>query len=261
MDEWFKALAAEADLPEGVARQLRDVGYLVIEGLVTQAKRAQLSEAYDAAVLAAHPDDVRISSSTRVHDFVNRGPDFDELYLYRPLLAACCRVIGRPFKLSTMLARTLEPGAPAQALHVDFQQDADGWPMVGFILMVDEFRSDNGATRFVPGSHLTTHVPGDVMEDATAGHEGQRLACGSAGSIIIYNGSIWHGFTANRSAQPRRSIQGAFIRREAQAGFNLSARMRPETLGRIGVLARYLLGLESNEGSSEESSRSSRMAP
>ena len=25
------------------------------------------------------------------------------------------------------------------------------WPLVGFILMVDEFRPDNGATRFVPG--------------------------------------------------------------------------------------------------------------
>ena len=77
---------------------------------------------------SAHPDDVSIRSSTRVHDFVNRGPAFDELYLYGPLLAACCRVIGRPFKLSSMLARALEPGAPAQSLHVDFARDADGWP-------------------------------------------------------------------------------------------------------------------------------------
>src|SRR5262245_29483292 len=145
-----------------------------------QSQLPQLSEAYDAAVLAVHPDDVSIKSSTRVHDFVNRGPAFDELYLYSPLLAACCRVIGRPFKLSSMLARTLEPGASAQTLHVDFKRYDNGWPMVGFILMVDEFTSDNGATRFVSGSHLTRQIPDDVMHDTTAACVGEVLACGRA---------------------------------------------------------------------------------
>src|ERR1044071_7974149 len=206
MDKRFKDIAAEFDLPEDIARQLLEVGYVVIRGAVAPTRCARLSEAYDAAVRSAHPDDVSISTSTRVHDFVNRGPAFDELYLYGPLLAACCRVIGRPFKLSCMLARTLEPGAPAQALHVDFARDADGWPMIGFIIMVDEFRCDNGATRFVPGSHMTPPTPGDGMKDATAFCASPALACGPAGSIIIYNGSIWHGFTANRSATRRRSI-------------------------------------------------------
>jgi ectoine hydroxylase-related dioxygenase (phytanoyl-CoA dioxygenase family) len=248
MDKWFREIAAGCDLPEDVAWQLGDAGYVVIEGLVAHTRCAQLSEVYDAAVLAAHPDDVSIRSSTRINDFVNRGHNFDELYIYRPLLAACCRIIGRPFKLSTMLARTLEPGAPAQALHVDFKRDADGWPMIGFIIMVDEFRSDNGATRFVPGSHTISYAPGDVMKDATAVYEGQALACGPAGSIIIYNGSVWHGYTANRSAKPRRSIQGAFIRREAQSAVNQTTRIRPETLGRIGGLAKYLLDLDANDG-------------
>src|SRR5438067_1768747 len=138
MDKWFREIAAECDLPEEVARQLRDVGYVVMDGPVAHTQCAQLAEAYDAVVLAAQPDDVSISSSTRVHDFVNRGHHFDELYIYKPILAACCCIIGRPFKLSTMLSRTLEPGAPAQALHVDFKRDADGWPMIGFIIMVDE---------------------------------------------------------------------------------------------------------------------------
>lgn len=251
MDEWFKAITAESSLPEGAAVQLCDLGYVVLKEAVAPSHCTQLSEAYDAAVLAAHPDDVSRKASTRVHDFVNRGPAFDEIYLYRPLLAACCHVISRPFKLSTMLARTLEPGAPTQALHVDFQRYDDGWPMVGFILMIDEFRSDNGATRFVPGSHLMPLSLSDV--DITA--EGQALACGSAGSMIIYNGSIWHSHTTNRSTQPRRSIQGAFIRREAQAAINQAARIRPATLTRLGGLAQYLLDLETKDGPLIKNSR------
>jgi hypothetical protein len=252
MDKWFSEMAAEFELPAETARRLRETGYVVVEGPVPQSECARLAEAYDAAVdaaiRAAHPDDVSLRSSTRVHDFVNRGPQFDGLYIYKPLLAACCRIIGRPFKLSVMLARTIEPGSPAQALHADFKGDAEGWPMIGFIIMVDEFRSDNGATRFVPGSHLFPQDPGEVMEDTSDVYEGQELACGRRGSMIIYNGSIWHGFTANRSDRPRRSIQGAYIRREAQSGFDQKSRMRPETLSRIGNLAKYLLNLEPDNG-------------
>jgi len=164
MDNWFKTIAAETSLPEEAAWQLREAGFVVMEGVAPPSHCAQLSAAYDAAVLAAHPADVRIgSTSTRIHDFVNRGPEFDALYLYAPLLAACCQVIGRPFKLSSMLARTVEPDAPAQSLHVDFQCYDDGWPMVGFILMMNEFTRDNGATRFVPDSHLTRQVPARPM--------------------------------------------------------------------------------------------------
>jgi hypothetical protein len=149
MDDWYSAIAAESDLPPDVARQLCNIGFVVMPGPVIRGGCARLSEAYDRAVLTADPTDVSIRSSTRVHDFVNRGPEFDGVYIYPPVLAACCQIIGRPFKLSTMHARTLEPGAPAQPLHVDVQHEADGWPLVGFIIMVDGFLAENGATRFV----------------------------------------------------------------------------------------------------------------
>ena len=182
----------------------------------------------------ADPADVSIRSSTRVHAFVNHGPEFDGLYVHPPLLAACRQVIGRPFKLSTMLARTLESGAPAQQLHVDVRRHADGWPLVGFMVMVDEFRTENGATRFVPGSHLWAREP-DALESATASYNGEIFACGPAGSVVIFNGSVWHGHAANQSTRRRRSIQGAFIPREARASIDQASRMRPETFERIGI--------------------------
>lgn len=139
-----------------------------------------------------------------------------------------------------MHGRAVKANSTAQPLHVDFQRDADGWPMVGFIFMIDEFRSDNGATRFLPGSHTWQTAPKDAMSDPAADHE-QVLACGPAGSVIVYNGSIWHGHSPNRTSEPRRSIQGAYIRREARPAVNQAARIRQETLDRIGPLAKYLL--------------------
>jgi ectoine hydroxylase-related dioxygenase (phytanoyl-CoA dioxygenase family) len=243
MDDWYGIIAAELVLPPDAARQLRDRGFVVMPGPEIPGGWVRLSQAYDRAVLTADPSDVSIRSSTRVHDFVNRGPEFDSLYVYRPVLAACCQIIGRPFKLSTMLARTLEPGAPAQPLHVDVKREADGWPLVGFVIMVDEFDTENGATRFVPGSHLLPREPNDLMKGATDACEAEVLACGPAGSMIIFNGSVWHGHAANRSNRRRRSVQGAFIPREAQAAINQAARIRDETLKRIGDLAKYILDI------------------
>ncbi|MEN3334978.1 MAG: hypothetical protein V7641_4343 [Blastocatellia bacterium] len=244
MDDWFKVITSDFELPGDAVQELCDIGFVVIPGPVAAAKLAQLAAAYDAAVSGADPADLSIgSTTTRVHDLVNRGPDFDDLYVYAPILGACCRIIGQPFKLSTMLARTVHPNTPAQSLHVDFRREADGWPMVGFILMVDEFRSDNGATGFVPGSHTWPTIPDDARRNPSVGHQRQVLACGPAGSVIVYNGSIWHGHSANQTGEPRRSIQGAYIRRDAEAAVNQAARIRQATLGRIGPLAKYLLAI------------------
>ena len=244
MNDWFKEIESGCELPADALRQLLDSGFVVIPGPVASDRLAQFARAYDSAVAGAVPPDLSVGSqTTRVHDFVNRGAEFDELYVYRPVLEACCRVIGRPFKLSSLLARTVRPRSQAQPLHVDFRADADGWPMVGFIVMVDDFRSDNGATRFVPGSHKWPPIPSDVMEDLSSDHECQVTACGAAGSVIVYNGSVWHGHTANRSGEPRRSVQGAYIRREAEPWANQAARILPQTRARTGPLAQYLLAL------------------
>lgn len=244
MHDWFSVISAGSELPAGAVRDLLEIGFAVIPGPVMPEGLAQLAAAYDSAMTSADPDDMSVgSTTTRIHDFVNRGPEFDALYVHQPVLEACCRTIGQPFKLSSLLARTMRPHTQAQALHVDYERDTDGWPMVGFILMVDEFRSDNGATRFVPGSHKWATIPDDLMNAPQADYEGQVVACGPAGSVIVYNGSVRHGHTANSSGEPRRSIQGTYIRREARSGANLPARMRPETLARISPLARYLLAV------------------
>jgi hypothetical protein len=243
IDEGYSAVCAESHLPPDAARQLLDGGFVVMRGPTTQDDMPRLQDAYDRAVATANPNDVRVATSTRVTDVVNRGPEFDGIYIYQPLLAACCLIIGAPFKLSGTRARTLEPGAPSESLHVDVKHRADGWPIVGFIMMVDAFDAENGATRFVPGSHLQPCEPSEDVTGPNYVHAEQVLACGPAGSIIIFNGSVWHGHTENRSGRRRRSIQGHFIPRQAKASVDHAARMRPEVLHRIGDLAKYVLAI------------------
>lgn len=238
MDHYFDSFAALDSLSAAASGELDASGFTIIPGPFSLAEMGRSRIGYDAAVAAA--DHVRIGSTTnRVNDFVNCAPEFDPLYIFPPILEACFRTIRRPFKLSNIIARTVRPDVPAQEIHVDFAREGEGWPMIGFIFMVDEFRPDNGATQFWLGSHGWTSIPDRETNDP----DGAVAACGPAGSIIIYNGSVWHGHGANSTSEPRRSIQGAFIRRDAESSADLPARLLPETLARFGPLAKYLVGI------------------
>jgi len=226
------------------ASELEERGFVVLPGMVAAESLERLTTAYTEAVTSATGDDIRVgSTSTKVSDFVNRGAAFDNIYLFPPLLEACWQVIGGPFKLSSFHARTLRQGAYAQELHVDVPRNSADWPLLGFILMVDDFRPDNGTTRFVPGSHQWSGMPDDRMVDVRAAYEGEVLACGAAGSLLVFNGSAWHGHTANTSNWPRRSIQGAYIPRGGRAATDFAARMQPETRARLSSLAHTVLAI------------------
>ena len=242
--DWFSTLAAKSSLPVNAVSDLSQRGFVVLPGPVPSDDMSAFAAAYTAAMTSANDEDTRVgTTSTRVTDFVNRGVEFEQLYVFPPLLEACCRIIGRPFKLSSMLARSLRPHSVAQEWHVDVARDSIDWPLVGFILMIDDFRVDNGATRFVPGSHHWLSAPDDGDFDVRADRGDQVLACGPAGSLLIFNGSAWHGHTANRSDAPRRSLQGAFIPRDGRAATDFGERMSAATRARLPPLARDVLGV------------------
>jgi ectoine hydroxylase-related dioxygenase (phytanoyl-CoA dioxygenase family) len=229
-----------------VLAELRQRGFCVIPNLVPSLRLQRIAAAYDRAIAEGTPPDLRMSSSgssLRLVDFVNRGAEFDELYVLEPVLDACADIIGASFKLSSFGARTVLPGARAQTLHVDLRRDDDAWPLVGFIVMVDEFRAGNGATRFVPGSHVAAAEDAGYADNHRPDDGLAKLACGAAGSVIVFNGSTWHGFSANDSASQRRSIQGAYIPRQGTVAFDWSSRMKDDTAQRLSTSARRVLAV------------------
>jgi ectoine hydroxylase-related dioxygenase (phytanoyl-CoA dioxygenase family) len=192
-------------------------------------------DAYDHAVATSDPDDVSVKSCTRARNIVNRGACFDRFWLDEELLHICQQMFTRPFKLGSFLARAVNPGGGPQDLHVDRPHDEQGTTLVGFLWMIDEFRRDNGATQFVPGSHRRA-------PDAT-----RVVVTGPRGTLVVYDGAVWHGYTRNHSNAPRRSLQGAFILRDRQQDHPI--RLLPETAARLDRRALDLLGVDVPEGS------------
>jgi Phytanoyl-CoA dioxygenase (PhyH) len=234
-----------AALPADAAAALDHDGFVVVPGPLDSQGIETLSAAYDLAVATASLADIHAGrTSTLVTDFVNRGAAFDPLYVYSPLLAAAARVIGGPFRLSSFHARTLRPAAQGQGLHVDVARTSADWPLLSFIVMVDPFRPDNGATGFLPGSHRWEAPPDQDDLARQAEPSSTVLATGPAGSFLVFNGSVWHGHTTNHSPYPRRSLQGAFIPQGGRAATDFAGRMQSETRARLSPVARQVLGLE-----------------
>ena len=153
----------------------------------------------------------------RLADMVNKGSVFDAVYLQPELLTAVFHVLQRPFKLHSLNGHDPLPGSGLQILHADWGQPAEPcgpYHVVNSMWMLDDFTRVNGATRCVPGSH---RIPGritDHVADRLADHPDQVHLTGRAGSVAVFNGSLWHSSYVNRSDAPRRALHCAFIARE-----------------------------------------------
>jgi ectoine hydroxylase-related dioxygenase (phytanoyl-CoA dioxygenase family) len=127
---------------------------------------------------------------------------------------------------------------------VDLSRTSEDAPLFGFILAVDAFRNENGATRFVPGSHQWPDVPTDRLPGLRAEYPGEILALGDPGTMILFNAAIRHGHTANVTERPRRSIQGYFVKRSAAQAFCFRSRLAEHVQARMSSRARHLLALD-----------------
>jgi len=245
VDDHFAQIRASQELPPQMVEQLAECGFLTITGPLSGTQFGELTDAYDQAMVEASGANLRIgSTTTRISDVLSFNPVFNEVFLFAPLLEACGHSIGEPFKLSSILGRTIRGGSSAQELHVDLPRASENAPLFGFILMIDPFQEENGATRFVPGSHRWPDVPSDRVLDARSTYPGEILVCGEPGTMILFNAAIWHGHTANVTSRARRSVQGYFVRRAAMQGFDFRSQLRDQVQTRMCPRARYLLALD-----------------
>ena len=107
--------------------------------------------------------------------------------------------------LASLVARIVRPGDPVQGLHSDIPAkmlNRDSPVMMNGAWMLDDFCPENGGTRFVPGSHLNRYA------DPPEGFDPQHLVQprGSAGSVIVFNGQLWHGGGGNNRKKSRHAI-------------------------------------------------------
>lgn len=209
--------------------RLIERGFAIVPGPFAEPELDAVAASYDHFVGTGTP---RYGSRSLRTTGLARVRSFDPVLTHPLLWVAAQRVVGADFRLSAYHTRSLIPGTDAPPLHRDVERGRDGWPLLGFILMVDAFSPENGATRYIAGSH----------REGNNGSE-QTLACGAAGSLILFNGSVLHDHGANQSSNLRRSVQGAIIPRHATPAVVHADHLAPSDGEQLPSSLRYLFGL------------------
>jgi ectoine hydroxylase-related dioxygenase (phytanoyl-CoA dioxygenase family) len=187
--------------------ELETYGFTVLEQVIDPALAAEL------VVTTAEMD--RLFGTDYVHEqayarHIMNLPALHDAYLqlvdHERLLGVLRHFLGDDLILGSLNARNVRPGDPEQPLHSDIPEPlrrGDLRPvMFNAAWMLDGFDPARGATRIVPGSHLSPHLaPPD-------GVEVRHLVVpeGSPGSVLVFNGQCWHGGGANRSNEVRHAL-------------------------------------------------------
>ncbi len=226
-------------------------GFTILEEVIAPEWLAELRHAFDAIFARegnqAGTEVAQMEGVRRLADLVNKGTVFDAVYLQPALLTAVFHVLQRPFKLHSLNGHDPLPGSGLQILHADWGQPTGPgglYHVVNSVWMLDDFTAANGATRCVPGSHRKPGRITDYIADRLADHPEQVQLTGRAGSVAVFNGSLWHSAYRNDSSRPRRTLHCAFIAREHPQQTNQREYLRPQTAQRLSPLARYILDVE-----------------
>ena len=193
----------------------------------------------------------------RIWNLPSRDAIFCDLAEHAVALRFVKKVLGWPALLSSMSANIVAKGGDSMMVHADQGYMPQPWSRahgINVAWCIDDFNADNGATRFVPGSHLLNRmsVRGEAVPE-TAALEAP------AGSAIIIDGRLWHTNGPSTSAQSRAGIFSWYtlpiylpqenwflsvnpiVRQLGSENLQTLLGFRPQVLGRINGLDRLEL--------------------
>lgn len=208
----------------------------------------------------------------RLWMLANKGACFRDMLVHHLVDELVGHVLGSEFILSTLSANIAKPGGVRMGLHTDqwwmpqpvkpdsnYQRASEikRNPIDNFInpdltlgiappvvcntmWMLSDFTADNGATEFVPKSHLTGAHPHPKEQDQYP--ITQPVA--PAGSLMVFDGRLWHGTGANRSNGDRLGALATFCAPQFRQQENQTIGIDPELFDTFSDALKSRLGFK-----------------
>ena len=205
-----------------------------------EALRARTDELFELEGESAGSEFRAEPNSKRLANLVAKGEVYERLVSSPELLKRVTAVLGPRFKLSSLNARSANPRSDSrQPLHIDMGllPDEQGYLVCNSVWMLDNFTTENGALRVVPGSHRWGRKPDET-------HPDEVLVTGKAGTVVVMNAHLWHGGTENRTDNPRCALHAFYCRYDVPQQQYQKRLIPPETQARFSPELRRVLALD-----------------
>ncbi|MFZ6658969.1 phytanoyl-CoA dioxygenase family protein [Undibacterium sp. TJN19] len=174
----------------------------------------------------------------RLFMLINKGKIFRDLVIHPLIDTLVGHVLGDDFLLSTLSANIVRSGSTRMGLHTDqwwMPQPSSANPQhrrvsaitrhpapefiapdknlgiappvtVTAVWMLTDFTQKNGATEMVPGTHLSGAYPEKENQERYQTIQPEA----PAGTLIVFDGRLWHGNGANIGAPDRIGVLATF---------------------------------------------------
>jgi len=206
-DEPSVAALSEAEIGT-IVDEVAERGFVVREGLIPDSLRTSLVQRIDGLMeeLAVPFGENRFLGrhTRRIFNLLARDPLFERVPICPATLPVVDALLDDECLLSSLTAIEMHPGQAGQPLHSDdgsygFPRPAPTSIVIAMWALTD-FTRENGGTHVVPGSHRAARRPrrGDAPETIQVEMP--------AGSVLFYDGSLWHGGGENRTDARRLGI-------------------------------------------------------
>ena len=195
-------------------------GFAVLEGaLDAEALRSCRERMYsvrERIVKDVGTDRLERAGEHGVLRLMMRYDPFFVQLLALPKLVSIVDEILSPTAIMHLQNGFILPPSPEQSavaafqyrFHQDFPRYMNGYvASLNVMVAVDEFTRENGATLVVPGTHQRSDPP---ALDAMA-RDALPIEC-PAGSLIVFDSTLWHAAGQNRSRRDRLAINHQFTR-------------------------------------------------
>ena len=226
-------------------------GYVVLESFMSEPfleeVRGRVEQLFADEGARAGSEFKQEPQTRRLANLVDKGEVFGRAIAMPEILQRVGDVLGPEFKLSSLNVRSADPHSDwVQPLHADMGAlpDERGYWVCNTVWMLDDFTTENGAIRMVPGSHRWGKLPQEALPEPTRPHPQEILLTGIAGTVVVMNAHMWHGGTANRTAAHRRAMHGFYCRWDKPQQQYQKRLLRPEVQSQLSAQLRKLLALD-----------------
>ena len=199
--------------------RVREQGFTVVENAI----EPELVDALNDA-LSRLERDLGVGPATnsfegrntvRIYNLLAHGAPFERVPVHPSVLPVIEGVLDTGCLISSLSSIAIDPGEVAQPIHADDMVIPLGKPHAPIVCnsmwALTDFTNANGATRLVPGSHRLGNPEYGKAYDTVPGEMPR-------GSVLFWDGALWHGGGANRTAARRTGIAmnycAGFIRQQ-----------------------------------------------
>jgi ectoine hydroxylase-related dioxygenase (phytanoyl-CoA dioxygenase family) len=247
----------DSDITEIQLQQLEEQGYTLIPDFLSSGQLQQVNALYDT-MLGSHQgrNNFEGNLTERIYTLVARHRVFQDIAEDARVMALCDALFQPNYLLTASQAIVISPGETPQPWHTDdyFYPVPRPRPMISLstIVAVEDFTGENGGTEIIPGSHrwsdeqIAGHYhSGDTEADPGFANRLAGLAVPmtmSAGSALVFAGTLLHRGGANKSNGTRRAFSNQYCQPWARPQENFFLAIPPQEVAAMSARVQSLLG-------------------